>query len=91
MTESINTVKHCVVCNQGSNRRVWKNTSGKYVACDKHSKAEVALAITKFEAGAKQSLVEKNRRLGLTDDGKAKQALPKVQPKSTPAAGGSTT
>jgi hypothetical protein len=60
---------------------VWKNTSGKYVACDKHSKAEVALAITKFEQTVKQEYVLKNRKLGLTDDGKAKTAPPKVQPK----------
>jgi hypothetical protein len=34
----------CVVCGAGSHRTDWINKSGNFVACDSHSKDEVAKA-----------------------------------------------
>jgi hypothetical protein len=35
----------CVVCGAGSHRTDWINKSGGFVACDSHSKDEVAKAV----------------------------------------------
>lgn len=46
--------RNCIVCGAGSHRAVWLNTQGEYVACDGHSKDEVAGAVKLVEA-AKQT------------------------------------
>jgi hypothetical protein len=42
-------LKTCVVCGAGSHRTDWINKSGNEVACDSHSKDEVARAIVKAQ------------------------------------------
>lgn len=42
--------KFCVVCGQGSTRTDWINKSGDYVACDNHTAAQVAQAVSKATA-----------------------------------------
>jgi hypothetical protein len=37
--------QNCVVCGVGSSRSDWINKLSGYVACDKHSKDEVAKAV----------------------------------------------
>lgn len=44
------TAKYCVVCGMGSHRLDWIRKSGNYVACDRHSDAEMQKAISALEA-----------------------------------------
>ncbi len=39
--------KFCVVCGAGSHRGDWINKTGNFVACDFHSKDELAVAVAK--------------------------------------------
>lgn len=51
-TAKASEIKYCVVCGNGSHRTDWINKSGNFVACDSHSKDEVAKAVAKASAPA---------------------------------------
>lgn len=46
------SLKTCVVCGMQSHRSDWILKSGNFVACDNHSKDELALAVKKAMAPA---------------------------------------
>ena len=53
-------IKYCVVCGAGSHRKDWVNKVGNSVACDSHSRDEVARAVAASTTKAPSAPVAAN-------------------------------